>query len=226
MARSAQVRGNLDADRVLFVEGVNDCHVSLHIYTVLAGREPDFRIEECGNDDGVLAKLNALSAASVAPFKTVAAVLDADPKEGRMGIEVRLAQLRGKLEKNYTIPPEIPAEGLRLEPKQGSKGPPIDVWFMPNNSADGMLEDLLLAALDEDRAKYVSEVVAKAKDDGVADFGPTQTSKAIVHTYVAWRDPDIPGLGLHIKAGAFPQLEQGCGKFQDWLERVFPINSV
>jgi hypothetical protein len=141
-------------------------------------------------------------------------------------VQRRWAQLKNKIATGYDLPSDFPEAGLIIDPLPGRKAkgnlPRIGVWLMPNNKAFGMFEDLLMESLGSDEKDYTSDVVRKAKTDGIATFHDSHLSKAVIRTYIAWQEPpDVQYLGLAIKEGHFQNIEAACAQFLDWLGRLF-----
>jgi hypothetical protein len=217
-----------DAESLLLVEGVNDCHAVFQLVRLRFGADPAFGIHDCDNDDGVL---NQLSARLVRPDprqKILGLILDADIEGSTAADAVmrRLAQLEDRIGAEYDLPATFPEDGLLIDPRPGrqavGKLPRIGVWLMPNNKAFGMFEDLLLDSLGDHERDYTKEVVQKAKTDQIASYHDSHLSKAVIRTYMAWQEPpDVQYLGLAIRQGRFRNIEAACAQFLDWLGRLF-----
>jgi hypothetical protein len=115
-----------DTDKVLLLEGKNDCHVVMALCK--AHQVPEtFGIYECGADTEVLKRLNALISRPNAP-QVIGVMLDADSPS----LEGRWASIKGKLNHYSYNLPKIPDQhgtiikGIEDEPKLG-------FWLMPNN---------------------------------------------------------------------------------------------
>jgi len=215
-------------ERLLLVEGVNDCHAIFQLMCLVHKTGPVFGIHECGNDENVLESLAARLVSSAPKQKTLGVVLDSDVEGVSAGqvIQSRLDQLRPRVGEFYPLPDAFPDGGLILEPLSTRPGsdrlPRLGVWLMPNNKAYGMFEDLLIEALRDNVRAYTSTVLNKAKADGIATFKDIHLSKAIIRTYMAWQDPpDIQYLGLAIKKKTFENIEAECKQFVQWLEQLF-----
>lgn len=183
-----------EAERVLLVEGKDDCHVILALaqYYQLA---ENFGIYECGSDERVLKRLNALIP-SPDPVKpnAIGVVLDAT--------QDRWAQLTGKLAPHrYEIPAVSDPNGTILEGDETK--PRIGVWIMPDNSNQGMLEDFLLPGIPAISVAVAREAVELAKKRKVATFKDAHHSKAVIHTYLAWQDEPGRPLGLSVTSKMF-----------------------
>jgi hypothetical protein len=215
-------------ERLLLVEGVNDCHAVFQLVWLVHKTAPVFGIHECGNDDKVLENLAARLVSSAPRQKTLGVILDSDIKgvSADQVIQSRLDQLRPRIGEFYALPKVFPEGGLILDPLATRQGadrlPRLGVWLMPNNRAYGMFEDLLIESLKDEVKVYTTAVVNKAKTDGIASFKDIHLSKAVIRTYMAWQDPpDIQYLGVAIKTKTFGNIEARCKQFIQWLEQLF-----
>ena len=130
-------------EKVLLVEGNDDCHVvlALAMYHELP---ENFGLYECEGYPNILMQANALMLAADRPH-TMGIVLDADTP----GVAERWQAVKNKLAKHGYDFPAIPAkEGTVIEGLDHF--PRLGVWLMPNNEDSGYLEDFLLFLADED----------------------------------------------------------------------------
>ncbi len=228
MDERSRLDSKSESERLLLVEGVNDCHAVFQLIWLVHRSNPVFGIHECGNDDKVLESLAARIVSSRPRQKILGLILDADIEGLRPDqvIQSRLDQLAARVGTFYPMPAVFPEAGLILDPlptrPEADRLPRLGVWLMPNNKAYGMFEDLLMGSLSDQVAAYTTAVVKQSKADGVARFKDAHLSKAIIRTYLAWQDPpDLQYLGLAIKKGAFEKIEAECEKLIQWLERLF-----
>jgi hypothetical protein len=217
-----------DDESLLLVEGRNDCNAVFQLIRLRYGADPAFGIFDCENDDGVLNQLGAKLVQPNPRQKILGLILDADIEGSteKDAVQRRWAQLRDRIGADYDLPDSFPVAGLIIDPLPGRKAvgllPRIGVWFMPNNKAFGMFEDLLMDSLGDHEKEYTSNVVKKAKTDKIASYHPSHLSKAVIRTYIAWQEPpDVQYLGLAIKKGHFQNIEAACAQFLDWLGRLF-----
>ncbi len=203
-----------EGDKVLLVEGPDDCHVIMSLCN--AHRVPEvFGIYECGGDDRVLMRLNALISQPDAPTK-IGVVLDAD-----QSVERRWQSIRSKLSSyTYTFPDRPDEKGTILRAADDLSH--LGFWLMPDNKAAGMLEDFCLEMVQADARRFVTETVVNAqRQEGVCTFRDVHRSKAEVHTYLAWQDePGVP-LGKAITALALRPDTPTAMAFVAWLGRLF-----
>jgi hypothetical protein len=222
-----------EAELLLLVEGLNDCHAIFQMMWLVHKADPVFGIHECGGDDKVLDSLSSRLVSSQPRQKVLGLILDSDIEgvNADQVIRSRLDQLRTRIGEYYPLPEIFPEIGLILHPLASrpdvNRLPKLGVWLMPNNKAYGMFEDLLIEALREEVRSYTTTVVNRAKADQIATFKDTQLSKAVIRTYMAWQDPpDIQYIGLAIKKGTFANIENKCKEFIQWLTDLFGVPAI
>lgn len=228
MPQQAKVDSKSEEERLLLVEGPNDCHAVFQLMWLVHKANPAFGIHECGGDDKVLDSLSSRLVSSQPKQKTLGLILDSDTEglNADQVIQSRLDQLRARVGEYYPVPDVFPEGGLILDPlasrQDADRLPKLGVWLMPNNKAYGMFEDLLMESLVDEVRQYTSKVVNQAKADKIATFKDVHLSKAIIRTYMAWQDPpDIQYLGLAIKKRTFENIEAKCRQFIQWLGLLF-----
>jgi len=228
MAGPSQIDSKSESERLLLVEGIDDCHAIFHLIRLVRQADPVFGIHECGGDQGVLDNLAARLVSSTPKQKVLGLVLDADIEglNPSKVVQSRLDQLASRAGAYYHFPVVFPEDGLVLDPLADrpdvDRLPRLGVWLMPNNEAFGMFEDLLIRSLSDELAEYTMAVVKKAKADGIGSFKDAHLSKAVIHTYLAWQDPpDIHRLGLAIRKGHFEDIQAEFKVFLRWLEKLF-----
>lgn len=217
MAQAQEAKLDSPGNHYLLVEGIDDWHIHSH----LRANEVDFDIGYCGNDTRVLETLSAVIVGSGTTKSILGAVLDADPDTG---VKARLQSIKDRLQSAYELPDVFPAEGLILHPKVAHPNhdrlPIIGIWLMPDNVRDGIVEDLFRSAMTKKSEEYISQVVDKAKNDGVAGFRPVERSKVIVKTHIVWQDPNMKNLGEAIYAH-FENLGSACRSYLSWQKNLF-----
>ena len=132
-----------EGSSVLLVEGIDDCHVVLAL--CVSHQVPEnFGIYECGSDERVLKRLNALIAQPDAP-EVIGAVLDADKE-----VSSRWQSIVAKLAHHgYTFPETPDVSGTIID--ADGDIPKIGFWIMPDNKERGMLEDFCNEMMDVKR---------------------------------------------------------------------------
>jgi hypothetical protein len=165
-----------DTEKVLLVEGDNDCHVVMALCAAHAVPET-FGIYQCGSDIGVLKRLNALIVRPNPP-QVIGVMLDAD----NPSLAGRWNSIRGKLRHySYTFPTTPQVNGTVVE--SGLDEPKLGFWLMPNNQDSGMLEDFCAALAEPASLAFAQERVEQASRKNLTSFKAVHRSKAIIHTY-------------------------------------------
>jgi hypothetical protein len=202
-----------EAERVLLVEGKDDCHVVLALAQYYQLPE-NFGIFECGSDEKVLKRLNALIPKSD-PGKPQAVGVVLDATEGRWGqFTAKIAHHR------YEIPAQPDPNGTIIEGDDTK--PRIGVWIMPDNSNLGMLEDFLLSGAPVATIEVATEAVDLAKRRQVTTFKDVHYSKAVIHTYLAWQDEPGRPLGQSVTNKMLSPETPEARRFVAWLRKLFP----
>jgi hypothetical protein len=201
-----------EAEQVLLVEGKDDCHVILALAQHYQLPE-NFGIFECEGDEKVLKRLNALIPKSD-PGRPQAIGVVLDATEGRWGqFSAKIAHHR------YEIPAQPDPNGTIIEGDDTK--PRIGVWFMPDNSNEGMLEDFLLSGVPAVGVEAAAEAVDLAKGKQVTTYKDVHYSKAVIHTYLAWQDEPGRPLGLSVTSKMLSPETPEAKRFVAWLRKLF-----
>jgi len=203
-----------DMDKVLLVEGDNDCHVVMSLCAAHTVPQT-FGIYQCGSDTGVLKRLNALIIRPNPP-QTIGVMLDAD----NPSITGRWDSIKSKLRHySYSFPTNPDSDGTVI---QGTLDEPkLGFWLMPNNQDSGMLEDFCAELAEPLSLAFARECVEQAQLRGATTFKAVHRSKAIIHTYLAWHnEPGYP-LGRSITTQALRPHTDIAVKFTNWLTNLF-----
>ena len=206
-----------DTDKILLVEGINDCHVVMNLCE--KHKLPDiFGIHQCKGNNGVLKRLNSLISRPNPP-QIIGVMLDVDNHKNHT-LESRWQSVTDKLKHyNYCLPitPDINGTivaGIEDKPKLG-------FWFMPNNQDCGMLEDFCAELAEPLSLVFAQECVAQARSQGLTTFKEVHTTKAVIHTYLAWQDEPGYPLGKAISSQALRSNNDIATKFTNWLNNLF-----
>lgn len=203
-----------DTEKVLLVEGTDDCHVVMALCAVHQVPET-FGLYECNGDKNVLKRLNALIVRPNHP-QVIGVMLDADSPS----LEGRWESIKGKLSHYSYKFPEIPdldgtiVEGVADEPRLG-------FWLMPNNQDSGKLEDFCAELAEPTSLAFARECVDEAQAKEATTFKAIDISKAVIHTYLAWQDEPGRPLGQAITKQALRPHTDIAIKFTNWLTRLF-----
>jgi len=205
-----------DRDKILLVEGDNDCHVVMALCK--AHNVPQtFGIYQCGSDIGVLKRLNALILRPNPP-QVIGIMLDADSPS----LDGRWQSIKDKLKNNhhsYVLPNKPNADGTVVETI--SDKPKLGFWLMPNNQDSGMLEDFCAELAEPASLAFARECVEQAQERKVTTFKAVHLSKAVIHTYLAWQDEPGYPLGKSITSQALRPHTDVAVRFTNWLTRLF-----
>ena len=208
-----------ETDKVLLVEGVNDCHVVLALRK--AHNVPDtFGIYQCGSARDVQKQLNALIIGSNPP-QVIGVMLDADTS-----VEGRWQSIKNKLQHySYTLPKKPDADGTVVE-SSSDEEPKLGFWLMPNNQDSGMLEDFCAELAQPESLAFARECVEQAQAKQLTRFKEMHRSKAVIHTYLAWQDKPGYPLGIGITSQVLRPHTDVAVKFTNWLIRLFVEKST
>jgi hypothetical protein len=203
-----------DTDKVLLVEGTDDCHV---VMALCAARQvPEtFGIYDCNGDTKVLKRLNALIVRPNPP-QVIGVVLDADSPS----LKGRWESIKGKLSHYSYQFPDIPdingtiVQGFADKPKLG-------FWLMPNNQDSGKLEDFCAELAEPASLAFAKECVEEAQAKELTTFKVIDFSKAVIHTYLAWQNEPGRPLGQAITKQALRHHTDIAMRFTKWLILLF-----
>jgi hypothetical protein len=208
-------------ERVLLVEGKNDCHVIRMLCKEHNLSEDLFCIYECGGDDHVIPELELRiqTDLQLRP-KIIGIVLDADMPEDKPDIMLRWQQITDKLKKYGYVLPEKPDKQGTIH-SSIAKYPRIGIWLMPNNQDTGMLEDFLKQLATPETLMTAQSCVKSARRRKVTNFKDAHLSKAELYTYLAWQDEPGKPFGIAITAHTLQPKTEIAYIFTDWLNRLF-----
>lgn len=198
----------------MLVEGINDCHVVMALCK--AHDVPQtFGLYECGNDDGVLKRLNASILGADHPL-AIGVMLDAD----NPSLETRWQGIRDKIRSHPYELPEAPTVDGTIVVGKGNV-PVLGFWLMPDNRTSGMLEDFCAPMAEPTALAFAHACVNEATQRGIGRFREVHRSKAVVHTYLAWQDKPGRPLGQAITAEVLRPHTPEALRFVEWLRRLF-----
>jgi hypothetical protein len=203
-----------DTEKVLLVEGDNDCHVVMALCAAHAVPET-FGIYQCGSDVEVLKRLNALIVRPNPP-QVIGVMLDAD----NPSLAGRWDSIRGKLRRYSYIFPTLPEVGGTVV-ESSLDEPKLGFWLMSNNQDSGMLEDFCAELAEPVSIAFAQECVEQAYGKKMTTFKAVHRSKAIIHTYLAWHDEPGYPLGKAITRQALRPHTDISIKFTSWLVNLF-----
>ena len=200
-----------EPQRVLIVEGENDCHVVRQLRRRHSAI-PEFSIQIGGN---VAKALEAIGPTLlVSDRRAVGILIDADDDPSG-----RWNELTDRLsEEGIDAPPRADPYGAIIEP---DGYPRIGVWMMPDNQSPGDMEDFVRGMIpDRDPVwprsqRYVEEIPLAHRR-----FRHAKLLRAQLYAWLATRM--IPQrMGAAIGAGDLGATGPSVVKFADWLKRLF-----
>lgn len=214
--------------RILIVEGKDDLHVLAHLFKHY-GLEGRITIRDKEGIDQVKSGFERLLeaiAVEIASSDTVIGVVvdaDADLKARWQSLADRLTGL------GYDRVPTVPTEGGVVLKGQGAL-PRFGAWVMPNNTLPGMIEDFMSQlvprgseALWERAVRVVSEIPEQERRFSVE---PDHSSKAQIHTYLAWQETPGKPLGLAITFKYFDAASATAERFIAWIRGLYELEPI
>ena len=200
----------------MLVEGADDEHVVKHICGNHGIPELD-EIKQHEGIDSLLKRFYIELRSAPDEGDVVGIVVDAD-----QSIASRWQGLRDILRSaGYEDIPNHPnPDGTILSPPSRSLLPRAGVWIMPDNNADGKLEDFLSFLVPRPNALYDHAV---SSVDSVPEqlFSENDRINAVIHTWLAWQvEPGRP-YGTAITAGFLDSQADDAVAFASWITRLF-----
>lgn len=201
----------------LYVEGKDDENAIAHLL-VRHGFPPSIfdRIVASGDKSEVLQAIRVSVPAGTG--KSLGFVLDAngDPRSTWQSAVSRLSSV------SVGAPRAIPADGFVGESEEF--GTRVGVWIMPDNRRSGALEDFLkdLIRQGDQLISHAEDSTGKAKTLG-AEYGDSNTKKAVLHAWLAWqKTPGLP-YGSAIRAHYLRVDSVAARRFVTWFGRLFGV---
>lgn len=200
-------------NKKLLVEGNDDQHVIWALCERFTVNE-NFDVIDC---EGITKLYEQLPVRfKQAQVDTIGLIIDADSEiKDRWKSISALLSLQG-----FTIPEEIPIEGLILKDNAGFK---IGVWIMPNNNENGMLEDFIsfLVPKEDKILPIVNDTLTNIESKGLNQYSLIHKSKATIHSWLSLQsDPGTP-MGLGITKRYLTTDEETCLKLVNWLKELY-----
>lgn len=198
----------------LLLEGKDDMHVVLALCSKFSVDE-NFDIIDCGGNTELIKEIPVRLKQS--NIKTIGIVIDADSH-----LKQRWESTKKALENmSFEVPEHIPENGLIAQ--NATTKVRIGVWVMPNNRANGMLEDFI-EFLVPDNDKLLPIVHSTLEDIERKDlnaYNVIHRSKAVIHTWLSWQeDPGSP-MGQAITKKYLDTDRETCLTFVNWLKLLF-----
>ena len=200
-------------DKILLVEGRDDCFVVLHLCKQAECSSLAFSISASGDIERVKRQAKTrLHGAE--PLERLGLIIDADEQP----IEERWQAFRGLLEPHgFDLPPSPSESGTITE----SNGKKAGIWIMPNNRDNGALEDFLLQLADHDGRDAATAYIKDSMNSRAAKLNPIHKSKGIAHAYLAIQENPGQPFGTAITSKAFEVDAKLAKSFTNWLTALF-----
>jgi hypothetical protein len=150
--------------------------------------------------------------------KNLGVVFDAD-----LNPTGRYASFRNRCDSFFTLPRDLPEQGLVVESASIGKRPGL--WIMPDNKSDGILETflkLLVPDADEPTWKYATQCVAEARNIG-CKYRDTHIPKADLYTWLAWHDPPGQSPGVSLTKKVLDPHSPNAAVFVKWFRELYGL---
>ncbi|MGU3401350.1 DUF3226 domain-containing protein [Brucellaceae bacterium D45D] len=199
--------------RILLAEGVDDLRVLGSILKRTKFPEV-FTLKSSDGIENVIKEIPIYLKGS--GMECLGVVVDAD-----FDLAARWQSLRDVFRnagyKNITDAPEVGGSVLVED-----RLPRVGIWLMPDNNIPGMLEDFVSMLIDNnDELKSHAERVVDGLPECEGRFISAHRAKAIIHTWLAWRENPGTPMGSAITYKYLTTDNDHVRDFSRWLERVF-----
>lgn len=218
--------------RLLFVEGDDDLHVISAICNSFAVSQTfkikipenrdivstDEEIEEKGGINNVFkaAEFNLIEGSN--SVERVGIVIDAD-----LDLNARWQKTIAILRKaNYQNLPDVPDSNGTIIKQEFL--PTFGVWIMPDNQIErGYLETFLTFLVPENDKSWeqAKSCVENLENKPFIKTNVDHTTKAEIHTFLAWQEELGKPFGQAITAKYLQADKSECENFVNWLNRLF-----
>ena len=205
-----------NSKRRLLVEGTDDKHSILHLmkrHGVDWDRPELPDIEDCGGYSQLRAGVSSVLLKS---SEVVGVVIDANssPADRWTSIHDRMA------ESGIEMPKQPQVGGWVSE--SAERGCRCGVWMMPDNAGTGALEDFLETLVPRgDGCRLHAEQCTDEASRLGAPFAKSDRMKAIMHTWLAWREKPGQPFGQAITAKVLSADSRIATEFAGWFNRLF-----
>jgi len=218
-------------NRVLLVEGTDDLHVLAHIFKA-HGYEGKITIRQQEGVDKIKKRLNENIFENLledlpvelkgSEVTAIGIIVDAD-----LDVKARWESLANRLkELNYEDVPDVPKAGGTI--CSGKDLPKLGVWLMPDNTLPGMLEDFVKLLVPDERKSLLEKAVEAIESIPKVERlfiteDSDKTSKAQIHTYLAWQSrPGVP-YGIAIREKFLKADSPETENLMNWIKELFSL---
>lgn len=221
-------------NRILFVEGADDLHTvkaicqHFKIEETFVVEIPDrtgtinrkAKATELGGIDNVFKAIDLFLIEGSSAIERIGIVIDADEN-----INSRWQSVTSILEKaGYTNLPDSPAADGTIINQDFL--PSFGVWIMPDNQIErGYLETFLTFLVPENDKSWeqAKSCVADLENKPFIKTNVDHTTKAEIHTFLAWQEEPGKPFGQAITAKYLQADKSECQNFVNWLNRLFVV---
>jgi len=212
------------ARNILLVEGIDDLHTIMHLLIrhgydyntrLRKGDDPLPEIHELGGKNALLDSIESFISGV---YDRIGIIVDAD-----MPISSCWQTVCNRLRPVGVDTPGNPVAAGFIG-TSASLQKHVGVWLMPDNRRDGTLEHFLqeLIQTDDSLFTHARQATAGATQNG-ARFAMQDTSKAEIHTWLAWqKTPGLP-YGAAVSAHYFLHDHAIANAFVDWFKRLYEV---
>lgn len=214
-------------ENYLLVEGDEDKHVFTQLlgqYKIFEKFETKHEKFEIKSHNGIEYLLNLRTLRNylvVDESRRFGIILDADDD-----LAARWKQIKTICETigYHDVPPGPPPEGTVLA-EEGLAA--VGIWLMPNNSTSGMMEDFIgwLVPQNDLLWPMAGDVVQKVIERD-RRFRKSYTSKACIHTWLAWQKDPGTSLGMSINKRYVDVSASHAQQFITWIRKLFDIETA
>ncbi len=202
--------------RVLMVEGPDDKHVVMHICGERKLGEIE-TIHPYGGKDPLLEGIGTRLKESDVIALGILLDADTDLQARWQAVTARLKQA------GYADTPTAPApDGTVISAPTNSLLPCVGIWLMPDNQANGILENFLHFLVPEGDALLprVEHAINSIPPEQCL-FSELKKPKARIHTWLAWQEEPGKPFGQAITARYLDPHLPAADIFAGWLQRTF-----
>lgn len=203
----------------LIVEGKDDSIVIQTLFqqhAIAENFEIKDRYEDAnGGKDKLLASIPVLL--KTRGLTALGIVMDAD-QDISASWEALLYRLSSAGYQNLPKQPHSPGTIIFEEDK-----PKIGIWLMPDNQANGMLEDFLsyLVPVEDQLLPIARNTLAAIESSNLNKYSLAHHSKALIHTWLAWQSPPGRPFGTAITVNILTSHQPLALLFIEWVKRLF-----
>lgn len=143
-----------------------------------------------------------------------------------VGVEARFDSLKNTIENILEI--TLPAEAVVSNQGFGYQVTEdlfIGIWIMPNNETEGYLEHFLCTLIPPENEvwNFANQKVEELMNQAFCEFTTVKKQKALLHTYLAWKEsPGLP-MGTAIQANYINGLSTNANDFITWFKSTFEL---